>query len=74
MNIGAGMPPICKAVISGDFDLADLFVKHGANINVINNDNDTPLTYWIKKGNQQVKLYYLTQIVISKTSECKTSY
>lgn len=53
------MLPIYKVVAGGLFDLAELFIKHGAAINVVDYGGDTPLILWVKNGNQEVKLSHL---------------
>lgn len=48
------MLPIYKAVTSGNFDLAKTLLNHGADINVVNNKEDTPLIYWVRRNHVQV--------------------
>ena len=49
--------PIYKAVTDSYFNIAELLLKYGANINVINNESETPLTHWIKRNNLIVNTY-----------------
>lgn len=60
-NLGKDLP-IYKAITSSNFELAKILLKHGANLNVVNNKKDTPLIYWIRQNHIQVPSLLLLRL------------
>ena len=45
-----GMLPLHKATMRADVNLMDFFIKQGADVNCVNNFNESPLLFAAKRG------------------------